>query len=985
MRVLKKERKGFTILELLAAVVIVGIIVTLAIIAINKYVLQGHNAIDNQIEKQLILATKDYYSDNKSNFIVSKNESSVVWYATLKSNDYITNDLKDSNGNSCSRSFVLIKRQNSKIVYTGCVMCDNNGYSNLNKNKECKESINNDLKCTFTRSNSNKLGIVKQNTDILKLNCVGKKEMILTNNSKTITKDTFSISNGIIENIENATIQKDSTRSQYKLNADINIQTKNDGDLTIVFNGGNNKVGYKESNGNMKEHAPLILTIPVDGKGPLCKLSGPYKDNKLTTPITGVKSKSTVYYGLSCIDDNDIKNIGTISNDTIRDGFGTNIEGVSNLKITNLNKKGNNAISALVNVTVEVPNTNKKTFNLNLKFAENTIQDNLDNGNNEAESEINGKNTTLVIDDQAPTCVFSGPAADIDIKYSKTKLNIKNSNDFVYYSLKCTDENNIENNFNINQITNNGFGKIELEKTNKVKINGIDYGYEYIIKAYSTDEEGTANLTYNTNNTIDLIGNRGDNGIIKSRSVNMYDPNKIPSCDINVTYAEDYRSATLIGYMNDEKGLSGYSWSDNYGEPGSYSSISGTYETVTEGINGNGHYYLHVKNVNDLLGYCEIYVTEIKPAPPEAPEFKANDEIASGKWHTSSYELEASGSGNNVKYYYGTSSNNVTSTTNPKVTSETTGKTYYAKACWADDSTNCSKNTTYEAKLDTNPPSCSLYFTTDKYKSEGGRNTYFSSDEAKEVYAELSCTDSISGVDTTTLYKDGKDSNYDKKLKLTSTGTYTIKAVAYDNAGNKMDGKNHTVKIACELGSWVKGDSTYVTSCTPVTGDTSKVECGKTKYVNYYTYTASKKKCTDYSTPKTTYKWGTAKAKELYKNGQCVFSVPYDKKATPCTNGTYYYDDVECVKCNHGSVGKNGTCDRNTCCIKKKYTIQKCIVKTTEKECTKYKYSDYTKDKGVKVEKDKCKKSGTAGTDKKYYTCGSSTYVLKTPYTRTCK
>lgn len=976
MKVFKRKIKGFTILELLVAVVIVGIIATLAIIVINRYIIQGHNAVDDQLEKQLVLSAKYYYNDNKSTFIVGKNESSVVWYATLKSNDYITNDLKDSNGNSCSKSFVLMKRKSSKIVYTGCVMCDNDGYSNLNKNKECRESINNDLRCTFTRTNSNKLGIVKQNTDVLKLSCVGKKEMVLGNNGKAITKDTFSISNGIIESIENATIEKDSTMNQYRIDANVNIRTKDDGDLNIVFNGGNNKVSYKEANGNIKEHAPLILTIPVDGKGPLCKLSGPYKDSKLTIPITGVKSKSTVYYGLSCKDDTDIKDIGSITSDTIIDGFGSVIDGVSDLKITNLSKKGNNTISALVNVVVEVPSASNKMFNLNLKFYENTIQDSLDNGNNEALSEINGKSTTLVIDDQAPTCVFSGPSSDKDIRYSKTKLNIKDSNDFVYYSLKCTDENNIVNNFNINQITNNGFGRIVLEKTNKVKINGLDYGYEYIIKAYSSRNEGTGYLSYNVSNTYDLVGNVGVDRVINSGSVNMYDPNKIPSCDINVTYASDYRSATLTGYMSDSNGLSGYAWSNDQGEVSRYHSISGTSNSVSNKISNNGYYYLHMKNVDDWTGYCLTYVSLIKEAPPEAPVLTASDGIASGKWHNSSYELKASGSGSNVNYYYGTSSNNVTSNTKPEVTKETTGETHYAKACRADDSTNCSKNVTYVAKLDTNPPSCSLYFTTDKYKSEGGKNTYKSSDEAKEVYVELSCTDSVSGVKTTTLYKDGKDSKYDKKLKLTSTGTYTIKAVAYDEAGNKMDGKNHTVKIACELGSWVKGESTYVTSCTPVTKDTSKVECGTTKYKNYYTHTAKTEKCTKtYS-----YSSGTT-AKTSKCTGSCSFSAPsgMSKVSTSsCEDGKYYYDDVECISCVKGTL-KNGKCPSgsNNGCNRYQYKKKKC---TVSEKC---KYSNYTSDNGVK--KANCQGSGTKGTDKKYYTCGSNTYVLKTSYTRTCK
>ncbi len=974
----KKSKKGFTIIELLAAVVIVGIIISLAVIAINRYVLQGHNTVDSQLEKQLILATKSYYTDNKTKFITNENTGVVVWYTTLRAENYMTNDLVDSNGNSCSKSYVVVKKDSSKYSYSGCVICDNDGYNNTNGKKECSESLKNNIYCEWTDVNGNKLdktylGVKKNNQVTLKLTCKGKGIKFSKGQSSLDVNNMISTKFGNISRIDyDAPTNNKNEVISFVSNIKYTTLPNADGNDVISFNENSayvvDNVGQKIPN-----EAAVYDGIIIDGKGPSCSLTGPYKDSGLKTSVKAVKSGTTVYYGLVCKDDNNVN--GTIE----KSGFASS-DSISELNIISRPKNEAKEKSAIISVKVTKGSSSK----LKLTYKKDQLHDNYDNGNDETTSSVDGKASELVIDDQAPTCVFSDPSSDIDIMYSKTKLNIKDPTDSVYYSLKCTDENNIENNFNINQVVNYGFGKVKLEKTNKVKINGDDYGYEYILKAYSTNVEGTAKLTYNTNYAVDLAGNHGS-GVVESRSVTMYDPDKIPSCNIDVTYANDLRSATLTGYMSDEKGLSGYSWSTNYSEPGSYSYISGTSRDVTNTVDENGHYYLHMKNINDLLGYCYIYVAKIKPAPPEAPELKASDGIASGKWHTSSYKLEASGSGSNVKYYYGTSSNNVTSTTKPEITSETTGKTYYAKACRAEDSTNCSGTVTYEAKLDTNPPSCNLYFTTDKYRSEGGRNTYFSSNEANEVYVELSCTDSISGVDTTTLYKDGKDSNYDKKLKLTSTGTYTIKAVAYDKAKNKMDGKNHTVKIACELGNWVKGESSYVTSCTPVTKDTSKVECGKTKYVNYYTYTASKKKCTNYSTPKTTYKWGTAKAKELYKNGQCVFSVPYDKKTTPCTNGKYYYDDVECVKCNRGSVGRDGTCNRNTCCIKKKYTIQKCIVKTTEKECTKYKYSDYTKDKGVKVEKDKCKKSGTAGTDEKYYTCGSDTYVLKTPYTRTCK
>ena len=140
---MKKKSTGFTILELLAAVVIVGIILGLAVLAINKYIVQGHNTVDSQLEKSLVLAAKGYIGDNKKKLKLIGEDGLVIWYTTLKSNNYIVNDLVDSNGNSCGKSYVFIAKNGSKYKYTGCVVCDNNGYNNTSGRSECTETFNN--------------------------------------------------------------------------------------------------------------------------------------------------------------------------------------------------------------------------------------------------------------------------------------------------------------------------------------------------------------------------------------------------------------------------------------------------------------------------------------------------------------------------------------------------------------------------------------------------------------------------------------------------------------------------------------------------------------------------------------------------------------------------------------------------------------------------------------------------------------------------
>ena len=93
-----KKRKGFTIIELLVALVIVGILLTLAILVINRYIIQGHNTVNDQLERNLVLSAKSYFSDNKRKIISNTDEDGniILWYTYLKSNNYISNDLKDA-------------------------------------------------------------------------------------------------------------------------------------------------------------------------------------------------------------------------------------------------------------------------------------------------------------------------------------------------------------------------------------------------------------------------------------------------------------------------------------------------------------------------------------------------------------------------------------------------------------------------------------------------------------------------------------------------------------------------------------------------------------------------------------------------------------------------------------------------------------------------------------------------------------------------
>lgn len=122
------DTKGFTLIELVAVIVLISIALITTSLAIGNYTSYGFSTIDDQLDKQLILSAKMYYSDNILE--LKKQGNKTISYEKLKSNGYITNDLVDSNGNSCAKSYVVVYKENDEYNYKGCIICDN-GYTNL--------------------------------------------------------------------------------------------------------------------------------------------------------------------------------------------------------------------------------------------------------------------------------------------------------------------------------------------------------------------------------------------------------------------------------------------------------------------------------------------------------------------------------------------------------------------------------------------------------------------------------------------------------------------------------------------------------------------------------------------------------------------------------------------------------------------------------------------------------------------------------------
>lgn len=127
------KSKGFTIVELLAAIVILGILSAIIVPNISSYVSMSKDEYNNNVKKQMLLAGKNFYSENterlpKDTGVKTADYISVQELSTLK---YVDNEFVDADENSCmDKSYVVVANMGIGPEYYACMICgpDENKY-----------------------------------------------------------------------------------------------------------------------------------------------------------------------------------------------------------------------------------------------------------------------------------------------------------------------------------------------------------------------------------------------------------------------------------------------------------------------------------------------------------------------------------------------------------------------------------------------------------------------------------------------------------------------------------------------------------------------------------------------------------------------------------------------------------------------------------------------------------------------------------------
>ncbi len=162
-----KNKKGFSLVELLIVIVIIGILAGIIIPSVTKYLRKGKDEYNKNLSTEIISIAKTYYTENKvelpRGYINEQGlpvNKALISLSYLSNNNYISGDLKDSDGNSCiNNSYVIVEKNNSDYDYTACIKCDN-GYESGEKSCIYNAGSSSEHeyvlpKCTLSLANGN--------------------------------------------------------------------------------------------------------------------------------------------------------------------------------------------------------------------------------------------------------------------------------------------------------------------------------------------------------------------------------------------------------------------------------------------------------------------------------------------------------------------------------------------------------------------------------------------------------------------------------------------------------------------------------------------------------------------------------------------------------------------------------------------------------------------------------------------------------------
>ena len=130
------KRKGFTIVELLAVVVVLSLLLIIAIPAVMQYMKQGTKSYYTSLESEVKVAGADYVETYRSLLPQNIDHVRVIALEELVENKYI-DPVKDEKGNECTGQVTVKKVATDSYEYYSCLRC---GEYYQSKEQDCSYS-----------------------------------------------------------------------------------------------------------------------------------------------------------------------------------------------------------------------------------------------------------------------------------------------------------------------------------------------------------------------------------------------------------------------------------------------------------------------------------------------------------------------------------------------------------------------------------------------------------------------------------------------------------------------------------------------------------------------------------------------------------------------------------------------------------------------------------------------------------------------------
>ena len=121
------KNKGFTMVELLVTIIIIGILTTLAYFGVSSILNRGSNSYYDSEENMLVLAGREYFADYREKLPKDIGKTSSVTLDTLIKESYI-DPIKDEDDNDCNRDKTTVTVQkitDKDYQYYVTLVCDN--------------------------------------------------------------------------------------------------------------------------------------------------------------------------------------------------------------------------------------------------------------------------------------------------------------------------------------------------------------------------------------------------------------------------------------------------------------------------------------------------------------------------------------------------------------------------------------------------------------------------------------------------------------------------------------------------------------------------------------------------------------------------------------------------------------------------------------------------------------------------------------------